>query len=274
MSDEQTHGRWQVDPETMIALRLSRAAETLEAGDAEGALVEVEELLEDHPDNLDALFLTGEAALALRDAGMAREAFEHYLSLSADHPQALEGLCVARFESVDFAGALEAARGANRVEPDRARAWYYEGLVLERAGDSRAATRAFEAANALAPDTYPLPRSFSEAAWEEALVRGRRMLPGPIRAFYAQIPIKWENFPAVPDLTAVSPALSPFSYALYEGVPPEGGDPWTEVPRAIRLFRGNLRHGVRRSEDLARRIADALMHEAAAWLDMNESDLL
>ena len=34
----------------------------------------------------------------------------------------------------------------------------------------------------------------------------------------------------------------------------------------------NLRHGVRTTEDLAARVSDALMHEAAAWLGVLEPE--
>lgn len=274
MSDEPGSRPWSVDPDTLLLLRLQKGEQALKVGEPELALIEAEELLDEQPENSAALMLAGESSLALRDAGLARIAFEQVLGLDPRDGRALEGLAVARFELVDFAGALEAARQATTLEPSRARAWYYEGLVLERGQDEVGAARCFERSSRLAPDTYPQPRVFSAAAWDEALAQGRRLLPGPIRSFYARIPVRWEDFPDAEELLDSSPPLSPFSYALYVGMPSEGGDPWTEPPEALRLFRGNLRHGVHRTDELARRIADALLHEAAAWLGMEQADLL
>lgn len=273
MPDERSHRPWSVDPDTMISLRLKKAREALLRGEAEAALIEAEELLEEHPGHADALFLVGDAAQTMRDSGMARLAFEQYLERRPATASALEGLAVARFECVEFQAALEAARASVEVEPGRARAWYYHGLLLERLGDQEGATRCFDRANALEPAGHPQPRTWSDAAWEEALEKGRKLLPGPIRAFYAQVPVRWERFPAEAELLDHSPPLSPMSYALFEGEPPIEGDPWTEPPRSVRLYRGNLRHGARKLEDLARRIADALLHEAAAWLGVQEDEL-
>lgn len=274
MSDEHVNRPWAVDPETLLSLRLQKGEAALRNGEPELALTEAEELLDDRPGSAQALLLSGEAGLALRDAGLARLAFEAVLEFEPRNVRALEGLAVARFELVDFAGALQAARDATAVDPTCARAWFYEGLVLERGEDHAGAQRCFERAAAQAADRFPRPRVFSPAAWDEALAQGRRLLPGPIRAFYARIPIQWEEFPDADELLESVPPLSPFSYALYVGMPSEGGDPWTEPPEALRLFRGNLRHGVHRTDELARRIADALLHEAAAWLGMEQSDLL
>lgn len=273
-TDEHTLAPWVIDADTVISLRLKQAREALASGNASLALVEAEELLSELPDQAEALFMSGEAALLMRDAAMAESAFERFLDLSPQHAAAMEGLAVARFEQVNFPGAEEAANAAVALDGRRARAWHYLGLVRERLGDPDGAMEAFDQALRLAPKTYLPPRSFSDVAWEDALARGRKNLPGPIRAFYARVPVIWESFPAAADLLSQHPPLSPLSYALYEGTPTTDGDPWTETPRAVRLYRGNLRHGADLVEDLAQRIGDALLQEAAAWigLDAIEND--
>lgn len=272
MSDEPTSRPWAIDLGTMAQLRLKKAEEALRLGDAEMALVEAEELLDDVPDHAAALAVVGEAALIIHDAALAARAFEQLLAQRPDDALGLEGLAVARFELVEYDQALEAARKARTRDPDLGRAWYYEGLVLERRGEGVSSSRCFEKAYQVDPVRYPLPRNFSDAAWEEALTTAKKGLPGPIRAFYANVPVRWEKFPDATDLTSHTPPLSPFSYALYEGAPPVEGDPWTQGPKAIRLFRGNLRQGVKRKEELERRIADALLREAAAWLGVDEAE--
>ncbi len=265
MPDERSHGNWVIDPETMITLRLKKGREALFRGEPAVALVEAEELLDEHQGQPDALTLVGEAALAMRDAPLARTALEQALDASPTASRR-ELLAIARFECVDWKGALEVVRAALEEDPSLARAWYYQGLLLERTGDAEGAVRSFDRAHDLAPDQWPLPRNFSEAAWEDGLARGRKLLPGPIRGFYAKVPIRWERFPSEAEIRAAFPPLSPLSYALFEGEPPTDGDPWTEGPKSVRLFRGNLRHGARSVEDLSRKLADALLQEAAAWL--------
>lgn len=274
MPDERSHGPWVIDPDTMIHLRLRKGREALSRGEPELALVEGEELLEDHPGQVDALQLVGDAALSMHDAPLARATFEQLLERQPDRPHALEGLAVALFECVEFRPALEQARAAIEREPGLARCWYYQGLLLERLADQEGANRCFDRAHALSPEAWPLPRNYSDHAWEEALAQGRRLLPGPIRGFYAKVPLRWERFPAEAELRAPFPPLSPLSYALFEGTPPLQGDPWTEGPKSVRLYRGNLRHGARKVEDLARRIAESLLQEAAAWLGVAGDELI
>lgn len=266
MPDERSHQPWVIDPDTMLAMRLKKGREALSRGEPSMALVEAEELLDERPDHPEALLLSGEAALILRDAALARATLDHVLRLKPDSARVLDLLAVARFECADWPGALEAARAALVGDPGLARPWYYQGLTLERTGDPAEALRCFERAHAMDNESWPLPRNFSDSAWEEGLARGRRLLPGPIRGFYAKVPVIWEKFPDDRELREASPPLSPLSYALFEGEPPLDGDPWTEGPKSIRLFRGNLRHGASTVEELGKRLADALLQEAAAWL--------
>ncbi len=266
MPDERSHGLWVIDPETMISMRLKKGRDALARGEPSMALVEAEELLDEHPGHTDALSLSGEAALALRNAPLARVTLEQVLEVRPDSAAVHDLLAVARFECVDWPATLASAKAAIAADPSLARAWYYQGLALERTGDAEGALRCFERAETLDGERWPLPRNFSEAAWEDGLNRGRRLLPGPIRGFYAKVPIRWERFPSETEIQANFPPLSPLSYALFEGEPPADGDPWTESPISVRLFRGNLRHGARSVDDLGKRLADALLQEAAAWL--------
>lgn len=266
MPDERSHQPWVIDPDTMLAMRLKKGREALARGEASMALVEAEELLDERPDHADALVLSGEAALVLRDAALARATLEQALHLKPADAVVLDLLTVARFECADWTGTLEAARAALAKDARLSRPWYYQGLTLERSGDGAEALRCFERAHAMDADAWPLPRNFSDAAWEDGLARGRKLLPGPIRGFYAKVPIIWEKFPDDKEIREAVPPLSPLSYALFEGQPPLDGDPWTEGPKSIRLFRGNLRHGAATVEDLGKRLADALLQEAAAWL--------
>jgi len=273
MPDERSHGPWVIDPDIMIGMRLKKGRESLGVGDAATALLEAEELLDEHPGHVEALQLAGEASLKLRDAPHARATFEQLITRGPGSAFVHEALGVARFECADFDAALASLKAALEASPNMARACYYQGLILERTGDAEGALRCFDRAFAIAPEDWPVPRNYSDAAWDEALTQGRKLLPGPIRSFYAKVPIRWQRFPDASELRASFPPLSPLSYALFEGQPPVDGDPWTDGPSSVRLYRGNLRHGAKRVEDLARRIAEALLNEAAAWLGVIREEL-
>ena len=56
---------WGLDASAISELRLARALKALDAGDPTTATIEAEELLDEEPDNLEAVVLVGEASLDL-----------------------------------------------------------------------------------------------------------------------------------------------------------------------------------------------------------------
>ncbi|MBK7760773.1 MAG: hypothetical protein IPI35_31070 [Deltaproteobacteria bacterium] len=60
------------DAATVTAMRLAEARAALDDGDPQTAIVEAEELLDVDPENLDALFLVGDASRARRRLGRPR----------------------------------------------------------------------------------------------------------------------------------------------------------------------------------------------------------
>jgi tetratricopeptide (TPR) repeat protein len=252
---------------TIQVMREARIRRALDAGRAEQALIEAEELLDADPDNALGLYLAGEAALDVGDAATAALAYARALEKDPARADAHIGLAVAHFDQSDLAGAEEAARGALARDALLAEAWYWLGLALERSGRTDEGAAALEKAHEIEPATYPRPRAPpTEAVWMRALDRARRSLPGPLRAFYARVPLAWADFPSPDELRATDPPLSPFAPALYEGTPPATGDPWTELPKRVRLFRHNLDRPPASDDELVERIAAALAQEAWDWV--------
>jgi tetratricopeptide (TPR) repeat protein len=268
-----TLGPWLVDPDTLRSLRIEKVRERMAQGDPHATIVEAEELLTEDPDHLEALFLLGDAALEVGDAGLASLAFTHYLQLRPGYPPGLTGLAIARFFVADPEGCQVAAREAAEADPELPEAWYYLGLALERLGEDDVAKDAMATANRLKPEAFPPPLELSESEWEDVLRDAMRTLPGPIRAFYERTPARWEHHPTTEDLQAIQPAISPFVDVLYLGTPPESGDPWLERPQAVRLYRGNLARPMGRHETLGERLGQALLQEALAWLGISEAEL-
>ena len=272
MSD--TTGPWKVDAQVLESLRLEEARNALERNDPHKALVEAEELLYLHPHQIEALTVVGEAASAMGDAWTARIAYGELKAVLPEDPAPLRGLMVAEFECLDYKRALETSRQLAKMEPSSAEAWYFQGLACERLGRGSDAKRCIQKAARLAPDIYPPDAAIPPATWKKAMERARALMPGPFRAFLKSVPIQWRDLPTNEDLLESEPNTSPFVDALYQGDPPREGDPWTEPPAAVRLYKGNLRRPAPHDdEELARRIAAALLREAADWLGVQEPEL-
>jgi tetratricopeptide (TPR) repeat protein len=267
-------GPWTVDASVLESLRLEEARSALGRNDPHTALAEAEELLYTHPHHLDALAIVGEAAAVMGDAWTARIAYGELNALRPDDVEALRGLMVAEFECTEYERALETSRQLTKRDPQDAEGWYFQGLCHERLGRPTDGRRCIKKATRLAPDVYPAEQPVTEAAWKAALEQARVLVPGPFRVFFKPVVVQWRDLPTEEDLFESEPNTSPFVDALYVGQPPREGDPWTTPPESIRLYRGNLkRPAAKEPEELARRIAQALVREAADWLGVPEPEL-
>jgi predicted Zn-dependent protease with MMP-like domain len=177
---------------------------------------------------------------------------------------------VARFQVVDYPGALAAAEQATALEPSQSPSWHYQGLALERMGRTETAHSRFSKAAKLDPENFPLHPGWDGVAWDKLLNEALDLLPQPLQGFYDGVTIRFSDYPAIEDLLESYPPLSPFTDALYRGQPPEDGDPWVVRPDYVALFHGNLSRPVLGEEDLIKRIADALRHEAMHWLGISQ----
>ncbi|MCK6525240.1 tetratricopeptide repeat protein [Myxococcota bacterium] len=261
------------DAATVSAMRLAEARAALEDGDPQTAIVEAEELLDVDPDNLDALFLVGDASLELGDALGARAAYERYLELCPDDPGALSGLAVACFDLTDLDGCLKAARQAVTLEPQLAEAWHQLGLVYELRGDTKEARQHLRRATELEPESFPSAAPIPQAAWSQALNRALQSLPRRLRAWYAQVPMELLPLPDLDELRRSSPPISPSVLALASGAPPDdAAAAWESPPKALRFFQANLEREATFSEDLVATIRGALVREAAEWLGLSPDD--
>lgn len=265
-------GTWTVDSNTLVALRLREADKALADGRLDHALIEAEELLDEHPSHPRALEIVSQAALEMGDVVMALEGLNRFMELHNPGPKVLHTLAVARFEAVDFPGALAASEQATGLDTRLAAAWHYQGLALERLGKSATAQARFQRAADLEPSRFPVPTQWEILPWEQLLEDALEATAQPIQGFYDGIPIKWADFPAIEDLLENYPPLSPFTDAMYRGQPPADGDPWVNRPTQVTLFQGNLSRPSHAHADLVNRLTEALMHEAMHWLGVAEMD--
>jgi tetratricopeptide (TPR) repeat protein len=135
-----------------VAARLGRAVVLIEQGHAGEAVLLLEDVVAQAPNDASARLLLGRALIGNRNAPAARRVLEEF---SARHPDSVEGwfnLGVARFLVGDHARAADAFRTALKLKPDHALAHYNLGHCHKQLGDKSAAKAAFEEALRCRPD--------------------------------------------------------------------------------------------------------------------------
>ncbi len=251
----------------LLEFRFQQARARFDARDWMGAILEAEELLEEEPDHLEALFLVGEANLELGDAHGADAAYARFLELVPRHPMALCGMGIARFELTDMDGCLMCTQAVLEVNPDSPEAWYYQGLAQEWQGLTDESRSSLDKAANLDGNRYPRIEPLSEAGWNEALLQAFSLLDEALSRWIQEVPLTSYHLPSLDVLRSAEPPLSPFSTGLYRGTPPTPGDEaWETHPEELRLYRVNLERLAHHQGDLPRRIAEVLRAEALDWL--------
>ena len=206
------------------------------------------------------------AGMAENDLGRSREALDHVDRALASDPRDTDALYergVALFELCRFASARRAFERVLRHSPRDPWSLHHLGLIAERAGDDRRARELLGRAARLAPRELRPAVDLSLRAFEAELRRAVAELPVAEREALAGVPVEVEEIPALADLTAVEPPLSPSILGLFRGPSlTESCDP-AEGPRcrSIVLYRRNLLRFARDREQLAEQVRVTLLHE-------------
>lgn len=264
--DDIAEPSWAIDPETRSRLRLDIIHRAMENEDFVTAIVELEELLHESPEQLEALELLADCTLELGDAMGAVPIYEHRLRAGDANVDLLCGLAVARFEACEIVGAVEAARDAIRQDPSAAEAHYTLGLALELLpGKSNDASQAFVAARQLDSESYPFPLTHSADDWKALLETALLTVPHPIAEFWQGVPFHLLDRPDLDELRDSDPPIAPSVLGLFLGEPPEGEAPDEFRPEAMRLYLCNLAR-LGDDEHILDEIGALLEAEAEAWL--------
>jgi predicted Zn-dependent protease with MMP-like domain len=222
------------------------------------------------------------AAMAYNDVGQAKEALERadwVLERKKADPEALYERAAALFELCRFAEARPAFE-ALLEDPERAAfAHRHLGLVLERQGKRVEADRQLAEATRLDPKGIPPAVLLPPEEFRAEVAAAVAALPADMRHDLRDVPVQMEDLPALADLTANDPPLSPQILGLFRGPPlqedcepgPDGG---MESPcRSVVLYRRNLGRAVRTREELVEQIRVTLLHEVGHLRGEDDGEL-
>jgi tetratricopeptide (TPR) repeat protein len=252
---------WQLDPDTRMRLRRKKADDALAKRDWEAMVVELEELLDESPDNVDALWSLAEGLIELRDFLTAREACRAALELSGGRAGLWVLLALCQFETYHFDEAVASTDKALEICEDLGEAWYIRGLCLERMDDPEAEA-CLRKAHRLQPLAHSLPLPLSQDDWQLLLSDAFAVLPEELQAFWKPVPVRLVRFPDAKGLRDQVPLVSPRIPALYVGEP---DDQPGARPDALTIFVGNLAHNDT-PDAVVQQLVHALEGEALDWL--------
>jgi predicted Zn-dependent protease with MMP-like domain len=125
--------------------------------------------------------------------------------------------------------------------PDHGHALYHLGLIEERIGDDSMASHRLAEATARDPKAFPPPPAVSPEQFEAHLRRAIANLPLDVAADLSGIQVQAAEIPALEDLTAEKPPLSPTILGLFRGLPLDWKadvPPPTQAGRAGQAGRG------------------------------------
>jgi tetratricopeptide (TPR) repeat protein len=159
---------------------------------------------------------------ALIDLGRSEEAVRRLdttLALAPKLAAARYEKGVAEFELCRFADARRTFQKVLEATSDHAHALYHLGLIEEREGDALAAEKDFAEASSRDPGSFPLPPEISAGDFAARVRRVVAELPADVRSDIAHSRLETTDLPAIEDLVAEKPPLSPTILGLFRGLP-------------------------------------------------------
>lgn len=248
-TDVATHSPWTVDRAVRVAVLLQAARDALVAGACLEAVALAEEVLEENPEEVEALLLVADAAPRYGHGRVALLALEQAVGLGAQSG-------ALRIAALLALGEVEAAlREGDRVllegGEDRARAQALRGQALELLGRWEEADQAFMQAAALRPDLYPLSPRPDSHQWQGLLQEALGQLQAEDQAALIGTELVFAKVPELAETVNRPPSSHSTRRFLERG------------PQLV-LFQQNLARGAADLGELRQRLADALTWEAAS----------
>jgi len=206
------------------------------------------------------------AGMAENDLGRNRDALAHLDLALRERPGDVDALYergVALFELCQFGEARRAFERVLRRSPEDAWSLHHLGLIAERVGDENRARTLLARAARLAPREIHPTVEMNRAAFEAEVKAAAKSLPEVDQRALDGVPVEVAEIPALSDLTAVDPPLSPSILGLFRGPPLGEPCPPEEGPtcRSVALYRRNLLRFARDEAELKEQVRVTLLHE-------------
>ncbi len=155
-------------------------------------------------------------------------------------------------------------------------AYHHLGLIYERHGKQQDARQMFSHARRLNPDAFPVPVTLHPKEFRKEVDAAIKELPVPEATLLKRVSLELADVPSINDLAASSPPFSPTILGLYRGAPVGAAGEEAKrpmPPRAIVLYRQNLRRIARSRSELNEQIRHTLRHELGHAQGLSESEL-
>ena len=165
-------------------LSLSKGLIEFGKGRYEKAVQQFERAVEAKPDDFDARDYLGQALLRLKKHEEALKIFQQLVEANPSSGRALLGLGIAQTSLGQYEDALNSLKVAERIMPDNALVYYYQGLVYHQLKAFNQMPALFSRAMALSPDLTPSARYYTGVAYyqrgllEEAQKEFREAIAG------------------------------------------------------------------------------------------------
>jgi len=183
----------------------------------------------------------------------------------------------ALFDLLRFDDALAAVARAVDRDPRFAAAYHLRGEILAFVDDAPRAQAAFKRARQLDPEAFAPPPSIGEEEFGRIVAEAIDALPPQVANYLNNVAIVVDNRPSLELLRASDPPLTPACLGMFDGTPrpdERTDDPWTMMPRAVRLFRDNILRQCRDRADVVDVVSTTLLHEVGHFLGLDEDDLV
>ncbi len=209
-------------------------------------------------------------AMALNSLGRNKEALERAEEALAHGPdedgEALYEKACALYEQCRFDEAKREFQKLLRFgPPKKGYAHQHLGLIYEREGKDDLSQVELAAARDLLPEEFPPEMDITPQDFGRRVAAAVKGLKDDLRKDLDGIPVTTEELPALDDLVASDPPLSPAILGLFRG--PSKGEPCPapeEEPgpcRLVVLYRKNLLRVAQDEQELAHQIHITLVHE-------------
>lgn len=209
----------------------------------------------------------GDSPAALRHTDQALRTRQSDANLHYERGVALYELC--RFEE-----ARAALQRANSIAPEDPWTMHYLGLVEEHRGNAERAEQLLAKARRLSPAEFSAGIEISRGDFDAEVKRAIELLPAHERRALSSVPLEIADVPALDDLTAVQPPLSPTILGLFRGpAEMEPCDRDGSDCRSIVLYRRNLARFARDRAQLAEQLRVTLLHELGHLHGENDDEL-